>query len=606
MGTNLITQAASRTANVNIPVFSPTTDPDVDTANANLHTLEEQIMVNNNDAQNQTKIIVEAQNSAAQQQDIIDTAKLTADLHGQQVNQRVAASFGVNPDDQGFAINHLADQAQQAYAQMEKTMQIIQQKQNVSFFDDPVGWINAKMTINSDIEQYNTAEAARDGAIAQAEKLNQAFQSQSITDAALKQPVTTASIAAASQLQADKAAIAAAQAVREGAKIGNEGIMSLANLDEHRLNNMFNASQLKLAKQAQEIGLARLSMEREMFSWKMEEKQDEDAAYKEFVTRINQGIDAAGGAAGLKLAEDSKLGKDMFRAIRAGKSPMDQRYMQYYMLGATGTFGGAPAQALQSVTTLNPNLPPAAKATADFLKDVKTGMPAGMVAPGTPKEEVIKQEASRYNTIVAQELDTQAKNVTTDGNLYYPGSMRTIIENAAQSPKLSAWMKNSPVVQQVLLPAIQSGQDLSTPALTLAAVQDALKNKKISFPDALDVVTLYQHGVSVNNKARGFLQFGIPENNSYNTKVPSSGLGNTTLNVTDQVQVARYLVNRGISEDLSDVPMGLFGPAIDRGNAAISGAVDAINQASKVLEPTAYGKGIKGGKFPVYGPNAGK
>ena len=72
----------------------------------------------------------------------------------------------------------------------------INQKESISFLDDPVGWLTAQFTINTDIDAHNAARSASNNASAQLTKLQMLTQENVRTNTALMQTTSTESIAA--------------------------------------------------------------------------------------------------------------------------------------------------------------------------------------------------------------------------------------------------------------------------------------------------------------------------------------------------------------------------------------------------------------------------
>lgn len=512
-----------------------------------------------------TKIIGDADAVIAQQA-AVSTQRV------EQANQKAGADFSVNPDAQGYLINKLAQDANKAYGEMLVAEEAYNKKLNTSFMEDPLGWLMGKITINDDAMRYNAAENRRDMALQQADKLNQSFQSQARTNAALKVSVTAASTAA----EADKLKATTDREVEKykltALQAGNAGMKQVLELSKDDLNILFSTESLKLQRSNHQLALEAAARARDEHEYKMGKIKDEKEAYSHYVEKVNEGMRIAYGDKAQFIHENSVEAKQTFEAVRNGRGVVNEQIQKLYLIGTQGIFGGTPAQALDTVFKVNANLTPGVKQTAETLKSIRDNMPAPMIPPGATKEEKDRIMRSQFESRVKQELELQAGNVTsTSDNLFYPGSMKTIMEGAAQNPKLAAILKSSPVVQKILIPGIAAGQTFDNPSQVNAAVLAGIKSGAITYTDAVDYVPLlYQFGVEANNKSKGFVQMGIPETRSYNTKVRVSPnvFGSETIDMTNRLAYSRLLSRSLAVQSSIDAASGstLVNPFAPMGN----------------------------------------
>jgi hypothetical protein len=111
--------------------------------------------------------------------------------------------------------------------------------------------------------------------------------------------------------------------------------------------------------------------------------------------------------------------------------------------------------------------------------------------------------------------------------------------------KVAALNKNIaalPVWKNVLAPAANTGIDINDPNIAFGLVTAAMREGKLSYPDAVDLSLMYAAGLDLNNQTRNFIAFGISPVKSYNSAITVPGtFGKTTVNLVDQKTLATAL-----------------------------------------------------------------
>lgn len=524
--------------------------------------------------------------SIATNDQIIQQASDASKLHVQQMNQDASAAFGANPDAVGYVMNKLGARAIDANQRMNDAMDKITAVKSLSFFDNPIDWLVGHATLNGTIDEYNTAEADFNSTTKAAADLNTAAQAANKTNQDLAQPITAATIAASSANIAAKAKQQADVTAVQAATAGIQGMQAALSADRDALNASVEGTKLVFQNNADARAEKMLQMEQERFRLAKADKEGEEAFLNYVGEAVNRGMALAGKSNFLDT--NNKLNKEIFKAIRDGKSGINQEYLEYYRAGMSNDFGPSPARALASVTALNPNVPAPMQTTINWLKSVAGNITAQetMGTPGMSAADKAGLTAKAVNAHATAELASEDANVRQD-SIRYPGSLKTIVATAEQhNPELLASNPQlANLYSKVLKPGMEAGLEFADPADVYKAVRSAVNSGTIGINDAAELATLYKYGVNLNNTARGFDKLGIPPATTYNTKVPSGVLGSNKIDVLNPTQWTR--------EVMRFAPGGTLDPAknmkynTDLTNPFAGVGIGLIDAAANI--PTTFG-----------------
>lgn len=257
-----------------------------------------------------------ANQEVVRNQGIIDAQKHAGEMQAQQNARRAATSLGANMDDPSQIITSLGSVAKQAAEQIVKQSQVVNEiAAGSDMFGNPAGFVYDLMYGDAERSKLAGATTAFDATIKAMNSLNQATQQTAITQNAIAETKTTATLAAQQEL-------IAAQAAQQAAKTKQ----SLAGADMKYIGVMdqLNARQTSIAVQSYQI-----QAQAEQQAWAREEavaRREERQAAKQgdesLVNAYNAGAamfnqPQIGSAAALR--QQGTLNKDLTsRIITAG------------------------------------------------------------------------------------------------------------------------------------------------------------------------------------------------------------------------------------------------------------------------------------------------
>jgi len=473
---------------------------------------------------------------------IIDSAKQNAELNVQAAKAKAANALGTDITQQTELITSLSQEALTQRATKSELYKTIQEKQSVGLFDDPLGWLLNKFTINDDIAKFNAASMGEKIALDDMNVLNQATQSAMVTQGALFAPITQASVKASADKLASEAAIKANEERLKGLVYNAESIKAAMNGDKEILNARYSAFGAEKQQQQVEISLAHLELSRQEFNWKKLEKEKGEDADKYLIDKLNAGGRARMGESYVPIPYGSAKANGILQLLKSN-SPAGKQFQEDYMIGDqslaidpsgnTRVLATSPARAVEILQTMPVKLSPAQEPVKKLLDQALQDVAATLQT--NPKLEGGKNKAAVAEAINARAkelLAAQAKNVKFDdpSNVFAIPNVKTLVAN---SPVVA----NLPVVQKVLAPALAAGASLEDPNQVFALTAQALRDKKISYPEALEINTIYHVGQSANIAARQLPSLGFAPIYSYNVKVDTNP--NATFGASEVIDMTR-------------------------------------------------------------------
>lgn len=443
--------------------------------------------------------------------------------------------LGTNLRDQSERITALTDTIHQEYAKKEEALKIIEEKDSVGLFDNPIEWLINQFTINDDIARHNAANARLGAAENQLQKLNELTQTTATTQKLVDESITATTKKAAMDNLAAATKVKQNEEKNKSLTYNAEAIKTILGAQKDDLQIAFSV--FGAQKQQEQIGiaLAHLDLDRQRFDWQKQEKDDLKKGDSYTIEKINQGGRLMMGEGWQDIPADSAKAKDVLANVRSN-SPIGKLYQEAYMTaersmaidptGQTRQLATSPAHAIELLNTLPVRLSPAQKPVKELL-DLAKEATAQKIAQGKLDGKNKGAVEADLNETVKQLLQDQARNVKPGDpdNVYNIGSLPVLI-------KSSPTIQNLPVVQKVITPAIAAGADLSDPNKLFSTVATALRDKNISYAEALDLTTIYHVGVGANLESRQLTSLGMVPSYSYNTKIqtnPVATFGDTEI-----------------------------------------------------------------------------
>lgn len=463
-------------------------------------------------------------------------------LAAQDAARQVAASYGGNPDDVSFIMNKLGAQWMDTEQQRLQALDVVKQKQSVSFMDDPLQWLSNKLTVNTDINQYNDLEEKSNTLYDQLEKINTLNTSTAQSMKAIAQTQTAATVAATTDLAAQKANIANANAKLQGILYNVKGIQDVTQLGQDQVDNTVKQAQTAIAAGHLQVAQAQLTvMQKEMnmkadfYQEEVKQKQQADQSDQAMLDSMNRGFAAMG------LPPVDKI--KGFNLLKAGGQPGEMA-KQALSIGLMNDVTGKPiiaptaGNAARILATSNSPIAttnPAVKPVTDLLQSeyLQARNPTNAQALGINPKDPTTLDAA-VSSMVNGKLKVMASDIKTGdaSNLY-------------QAPPLASLatmngFKQNPLYTKVLEPQIKTGMTETDPMQIAVLTRQAILDKQISLQDAVNgYASLFSHAIAMNNASKDFMRFGIAPQTSYVTDINGTGVfgGSTRVDLSNKAQV---------------------------------------------------------------------
>jgi len=447
---------------------------------------------------------------------IIEATKQNAELRVQDAKIKAANNLGTNYQKQGEVLSSLSETIASEYLEKDSALKAIKEKQSVSFFDDPLAFIVNRFTINDDIRRHNAASDRLSAAEDQMQKLNTLTQSTAQTQAMLAEGITQASIKASTDNIALQAQAQANLQKIQGDVYNADGIKAALNANREKLQTVFSVFGAEKAEQQAEMALKQLEWQREKFAWEKEERVKGKQTDEYWLGQINKGITIATGGTG-ELLQPGSVKAGQVLSLLKSNNPLGKEFQDYYMIaeqtGAAGIRMLAPTPA-KAIELLNSNIPvklsPAQDSVRKLLDEAVTKVASN---PNIDLKNVDARTKALNSQVEALVAGQSTKIVPGDkDNIFNIPSVQQLVSESPTLQKL-------PVVQKVIVPLLSTGADLSDPNKVFQATMVAMKEGKITYPQALEITTLYQTGVATNLASRQLTSLGIKPKYSYNVAV---------------------------------------------------------------------------------------
>lgn len=491
----------------------------------------------------------------------VATAKNAADFATQLARVKAANALGTNLKSSTEIITTLAAKSADAFERKEAALNRVAEKESISFLSSPLAYIKAQYTINDDIAEHNIANAQQKNADQRIATINNLTQQTVITQNAISEPLTAASMEASARTAAVAATVAANNAQVAALSYGTKGIEFALNAKKEVLALSFQTLQAQKAEQSMSIALQNLELNKQEFEQRKKQYAEQDAdkhqqqeLAQSVVDTVNLGRKALLGPNSAPM--DDISGK-MVLATLKGKGTLSVEMQKYYdagertKLAGTIIIGATPAAAAETLQTVPVHLNPTQGAIKTLLSRAASDTSAALKTadmPGVQKNPVFigmdKKDKNTLNAAMngrAQQLLNEAAKIIKPGDYDNPYHIGSINQLAEHSPTVRAL----PVVQKVFAPLMKAGVQLTDPKQIVSLVGDAVAKGTISHKEALELTTVYHVGVAANAAMRNFTGFGLVPKLSYNAMIETNPDGFTSSELVDMTKpdaVSRALI----------------------------------------------------------------
>jgi hypothetical protein len=451
----------------------------------------------------------------------VATTEETAKLALQKRNYQAADLFGTNPDTTSYIIGQLKDKSDAAFAERESALADIKQKQSINLLDNPLGFIVAQATINSDIERHNTADAEVTMYDDRIKELNSLTQTQAITNNATAISTSTANIADKAVVASAAANIAALDAKAQGLHWNVQFLQAANSASREQLTSAFQLHAARQSEAQLAIAQQHLAMTREEFEWKKDQKTKNEQEDGFLITNIQRGYQIATGK------QFTGSPSEALMLYKAKDPAVTAWYANGRMSESTGMsiLATNPMDALllagKKVIVPNAGTRPVIEKFADYASTFKATPEAQQALANASKDKGASYEQA-FTSYVNKQLQVEATNADRSSILRIP-SLDTYIPS---NPTLA----NSPLWVKVLKDAAIDKSDANALFATTTA---AMREGKISYVDALDLQRYIAAGVLANGATKNFAGLGVVQPKSYTVRLNTGSGGSSSVNMAD-------------------------------------------------------------------------
>ena len=461
-------------------------------------------------------------------------------LSKEQRNAQAATIFGTNPEASNFVIEKFATELSARNEELQARQAGIKEKQDSSFFDNPVDWISNQFALPSDINAYNTAAAQYNTLEAHLKNLQDQTQEQVTTNNAIAATTSTAVIAAQSNRILQRAIVEAENANQRALSQG----VQFANV---RLAATHQQFQDVVALQGAQVQLQRLQIDRAQLGmaqerqaeWKKE--LERKAEEREFMQAALDKVTQTTGLARITVDQFHKMiGKQKAAITFLLENPDVQE----------GRLGSNIFEALRVSNSVPMALTPGLNQVKDRLTDFLAGLqqdPTIAALNPDKKSEFLAKK-------LKDKLDNDRRIINDTGNMFSPpplkslGTIPVVAQTEIWKQVMSSLDKN-PM-------AATSSQQLYDTALSL------ISQKKLSVDQAaIELSTIFQAIVADNNTQRQYQRLAIKpqEHFTTNLKITSGFLGEKRPVQLDKEVTVKNALLRSI---YAEQPGVKFNPAL--------------------------------------------
>jgi len=478
---------------------------------------------------------VEDSNAAAAAAADLDRIKQEDKLRQENQYLAIANRLGTNPDLTGGAVNKLTEVANQALNQQLELRKVITEKTSINFLENPIGYLAARLTVNSDIERHNLAVDTRETAQQQIDWLEKTTKEQFYTANAMTQTVNDQTIRAGQIIAGAAYKAQANQAAQQAARDGISNLLAVRSVDKDSLMLAYQGNAAIQQQKAYSLQLQHLNLSREQFNLAKQahtEKLNEDSLTLRYIQKGFFNL------TGNQMPEQTA--KDALVAFKM-KNP---QYVDFFNSGMSSFM--ADPKGVQTIYSFSPsdsldmyasgrltNISAAQKDVFNKLAEWRREFTSPAVQNELkidPKDK--KGFEGAFNQFIQRKVNESAN---TPGSTFSPAP---IVDTVKFDPKLA----QTPLWVKVLEPAQRVGADLSDPNIMSNLIQSAMVEGKLSYADALDAPAFWIKGLELKAKSQNLTAMGIAQPAQYKVglDMPLS-IGKTPVNVLDRLEWARFI-----------------------------------------------------------------
>jgi hypothetical protein len=487
-------------------------------------------------AQSQADLLSQNQDLANQQASAIsDAGNLTAqaelvkqqgELATQQQRVTAANAFGTNVGSQSDVITSLGQNMRDtAVKLLDSQKKVSEIEANSDLFTNPAGWLTDLLTGDAARSERDALAAQFDTTQKIAQGLNQQTQSTAVTQNAISETLTAASIQQTADATKKLADAKALDAKIQGNAYGANAIQTMREVGAQNFNRSMQVYNQVTEDQRWQEGMAlrkeQLAMTREA---RARGKQD-DQYYVEAAEQIN----TYNRSAGLPEVTPNQTRATLNQSGKIGDIMRDRQASGFQIQESGSTarmFGDTASETIQKLSRDKPQLPASFAPASTVLKDSldlagqevakRIADPVNGAAFKTDKAA----QARVYDDTVKNYAKQAQSNIQSGkGNPYEVVPIATVLQEV---PGLG----ESNFGKAVLTSLTATGQPHPTPDLIVATAASALAKGDISFNEARDgLASFFENAVAIKNATGGFLQLGVPLQEGYKTKLQGFNRG---------------------------------------------------------------------------------
>lgn len=470
-------------------------------------------------------------------------------LEAQNKKQKLYNSIG----SEGFAkySNQLSDQLVAAISDRNEAAKIVQEKESVGFFDNPLEFIMNQLTLDDDYARLEGADTVAKSASVGLQQLNASMQQTAQTEN--EYAITRNTAAIDSKLNAIKAELdikvlnARGQALQTNA----QRIEALMRADGEVMDTQIKRYNLEAAAEQREFmrsQKADYDAERELRiqerKLKLQALEDMKLSNEQKANLVRNAMVATGVPAEVAAAQVSA---NSIERLLKEPGMVGKRYQTYYEMGASaqldGTlkYGDSAIEAASTVDQLG--IPVKNDVQKTLLQYTKDAMNSPTLAAVTDKKARIS-EAERVAQTIAE-----SKRMVIDSkdmsNPYQAPALSILVDQKA--------VKESELFAKVIAPQIiGAGLKEANPEILVEHTVGALAAGKISLDGAVKGLNLlYGVAVDYNNANNKYKSFGYKNQNTYPVQLPGGITGvkmSKPIDLMAEVQLRKYLTLRTMTE----------------------------------------------------------
>lgn len=507
-----------------------------------------QVTANDAKAQNTLNGIQKIYETMATDAATVKNAETAAKLNTQVATDALVTAMGADPKSSANVLLELAREQATAQASARDNFKELHRRSEIKPTQDFSGFLSAQLFgVEESRAAYRKAAGYSDLLTKQVSDANQLIQQSVAIYKAVEAPITQGSAEAAARIAASQAAVAAQQSALDGIKHSTEAVIRAQALDSQQLGLLFQARSAQQSEEAHKLALKNFDLHVEQFNWQKEEKRIADEARadgKQLDEHILENINIGRSVIG-QPAIDAREGKFILQQFKAGKTDLYEAYLRGGASKDTGIamIGTSPADTIRTFDE-HPDavarLPESKQPTIRLLAQARENVRGKIALEKDPLKisKIINDE-------VASIVQQQYSNVTrSEDNVFNIGDLKQFLGSptgdqlAIPAPTAIA---ASSVYKKFLVPLRDANIDLSDQRVVMQMVVKAIKDKQITFEDAVDMSTVYKQATVINLQARGLTGMGIiPPNvgRTLNVRVNSYG---KAIDLTDPVAISNYL-----------------------------------------------------------------